>query len=114
MTGGAALSFLMAISLALTPRMTIQRFGVGSPEDPFYLWLSAVLFGCLGIVYLIASSDVRRYSPMIPVAIGAHLALAVTCFAAAQGPGTENLVRLAGAELLIGLSVLLFWWPIRS
>ncbi|MGB5159923.1 MAG: hypothetical protein WBP10_13150 [Thermoanaerobaculia bacterium] len=92
----------------------IRLLGVGSPEDPFYLWLSAALLACLGILYLLASGDVRRFSPIIAVAIAAQLTLALTFFAAAQGPGTENLIRLAGAEFLIGLGLLAFWWPVRS
>ena len=114
MFGAAVLSLLSSISLGLRPGPTIRLLGVGSPEDPFYLWLSAVLFACMGIAYLLASSDVRRFSPMIALAIGAHLGLALAFFAAAQSPGNVNLVRLSGAELLIGLSLLLFWWPIRS
>ena len=49
-----------------------------------------------------------------PPPIGGQLTLALTFFAAAQGPGTENLIRLAGAEFLIGLGLLAFWWPVRS
>jgi len=112
--GGAALSLLFSVSLVLGPRATSRLLGVGSPEDPFYLWLSAVLFASLGVLYLLAISDVRRFSPIIAVAIATHLALALAFFTVAQSPGTANLVRLSGAELLIGLSLLLFWWPIRS
>ncbi len=112
--GGATLSFLMAISLAWGPRTTVQRLGLGSPNDPFYLWLSAVLFASLGLLYLVASGDVRRYSAIIAVAIGSHLTLALVFFAAARGAGASNLIRLSGAELLIGLALIFFWWPIRS
>jgi hypothetical protein len=112
--GGAALSLILAYSLALRPQSTTRLLGIGSPENPFYLWLPAVLLAAVGIVYLLASLDVRRFSSIIAVGIGAQLTLALALFAAAQGPGTENLIRLAGAELLIGLGLLAFWWPVRS
>jgi len=112
--GGAAVSLVLACSLAFRPRSTIRLLGIGSPESPFYLWLPAVLLAAVGIVYLLASSDVRRFSSIIAVGIGVQLTLALTLYAAAQGPGTENLMRLAGAELLIGLGLLAFWWPVRS
>lgn len=112
--GAGALSLFLSVSLVLRPRALIRLLGVATPEDPFYLWLTAVLLASLGIVYLLACTDVRRFNPVIAVAIGAHLALALTLFAAAQEPGTENLIRLAGAELLIGLSLLASWWPIQS
>ena len=73
-----------------------------------------MLLAAVGIVYLLASSDVRRFSSIIAVGIGVQLTLALTLYAAAQSPGTENLIRLAGAELLIGLGLLAFWWPVRS
>jgi hypothetical protein len=76
--------------------------------------LSAVLFASLGLLYLVASGDVRRYSAIIAVAIGSHLTLALVFFAAARGAGASNLIRLSGAELLIGLALIFFWWPIRS
>ena len=112
--GGAALSLILAYSLALRPQSTIRILAIGSPENPFYLWLPAVLLAAVGVVYLLASLDVRRFSSIIPVGIGVQLALALTLFAAAQGPGTENMIRLAGAELLIGLGLITFWWAIRS
>ena len=45
-----------------------------------------MLLAAIGVVYLLASLDVRRFSSIIPVGIGVQLALALTLFAAAQGP----------------------------
>lgn len=112
--GGAALCFVFSVSLVSRPRATVRLLGLSAPDNSFYLWVPAVLFASLGIVYLVASSDVRRFSPIIAVAIGSHLALALALFAAAQQPGATHMIRLAGVELLLGLGHLVFWWPIRS
>ena len=112
--GGAASSFYLASSVALRPGATISPPGIGAPEQPLYLWLLPVLLVAMGIVYLLAAGDTRRFSPMIAVAIGVQLALALVLFAAARSPESTRLLRLAGVELLIGLALLLFWWPLRS
>ena len=112
--GGAALSFYLAFSLALRPGATISPPGIGAPEQPLYLWLPSLLLVALGTVHLLAAGDTRRFSPMIAVAIGVQLALALAFFAAARSPESTRLLRLSGAELLVGLGLLLFWWPIRS
>ena len=112
--GGAALSFYLASSLALRPGATISPPWIGAPERPLYLWLPALLLVAMGFVYLLAATDTRRFSPMIAVAVGVQLALALAFFAAAQSSESARLLRLSGAELLVGLGLLLFWWPLRS
>ena len=112
--GGAALSLYLAFSLGLRPETTIRRLGIGAPENPLYLWLPAVTLVALGIVYLLACSDTRRFNPLIAVAIAVQIALALAFFAAARSPGSTHLLRISGAELLVGLGLFLFWWPIRS
>ena len=67
--------------------------------------LPAVLLVAVGIVYLLACADTRRFNPLIAVAIAVQLALALAFFAAARNPDSALLLRLSGAELLVGLGL---------
>ncbi|MBV8201208.1 MAG: hypothetical protein JOZ15_11350 [Acidobacteria bacterium] len=85
------------------------------PEGAFYLWIMAVLLLMLATLYLLAAGDPGRYAGVVAVAALGRILGGLAFLAAARGhPGLAGLYPLAAADLGLGLTHAVCWWPIRS
>ncbi len=74
----------------------------------------ATLAALLGCYYLLAASDVRRYSGIVALATsGRFLIGLVLLIAAASDSDLAGLYLLAGIEILFGTLHIASWWSIR-
>ncbi len=114
LAAGALYDLIFAALMLFAPTAVARVFDLPLPGSPFYLWLIAIFLTMLAILYLQAALDPRRYSAIIAVAIGGRLSGAVAFAVAAwQEPSLQGLYPLAGADAVLGLVVLFFWWPVR-
>jgi hypothetical protein len=112
---GGFFNLLLGALLGLTPDVAVAILRVATPDPGFYLQMLATLAALLGCYYLLAASDVRRYSGIVVLAIsGRFLAGLVLLFAAAGGPDLAGLRFLAAADFLFGTVHAVCWWSIRS
>ncbi len=111
---GGTFNIALGILLGLAPHSALGILDLARPVPGFYLEVVAVLAALLGCYYLLASSDVRRYSGIVALAIAGRLFVAlVLAFAANRGAESAGLWVLAGVEALFGGAHAASWWSIR-
>lgn len=112
---GGLFNLVLGALLGLTPDTAVALLQLSRPSPGFYLQLLATLAALLGCYYLLAASDVRRYSGIVALAICGRLLVGlVLLFAAASDPSLAGLNFLAGTEILFGAIHAASWWSIRS
>ncbi len=111
---GGFFNLVLGALLGLTPDTAVAILHIPRSNPGFYLQLLATLAALLGCYYLLAASDVRRYSGIVVLAISGRLLVGlVLLFAAASDPGLAGLNPLACAEILFGAVHAASWWSIR-
>lgn len=111
---GGAFNLVLGALLLLAPVTALGILNLPRPAPAFYLQLVAALAALLGCYYLLAASDVRRYSGVIALAIAGRLAVAlVLALAAASHAAARGLWILAGVELAFAATHAGSWWSIR-
>ena len=112
---GGIFDLSLAFVLAIAPSFAEETFSVPPPGESFYIRILAVLLATLAALYLLAASDVRRYSGIVLIAIvGRLLAACVLALAAVGRPDLAGLWPLAVTDAVLGISHSLTWWSIRS
>jgi hypothetical protein len=117
LVAGALYDFGFAVLIAAAPEVPARLFHLPLPplpEGSFYLWILAVLLIMLGMLYLVAARDPRRYSGIIAVAIGGRTLGGLVLLAAALHAGLPGLYPMAVGDLAFGIAHAAFWWPVRS
>ncbi|MCP4202926.1 MAG: hypothetical protein GY769_13470 [bacterium] len=100
--------------LGLAPDTAVGVLHISRPDPQFYLQVLATLAALLGCYYLLAASDVRRYSGIVALATsGRFLIGLVLLIAAASDSDLAGLYLLAGVEILFGTLHIASWWSIR-
>lgn len=112
---GGGLNLILGALLGLTPDTAVALLHLRRSDPGFYLQMLALLAALLGCYYLLAASDVRRYSGVVALAIaGRFLAGLVLLIAASNDPDLAGLNFLGAAEILLGTVHAASWWSIRS
>ena len=112
---GALYDFAFALLMVAAPGAVARTFALPLPGERFYLHLFAVLLSMLGLLYLAAARDPRRYSAVIAVAILGRLAgAAALALGAAGRPDLAGLRWLALADFTLGASHAAAWLPLRE
>ena len=102
---GALYDLAFAAFMLLAPQVPARLLSLPLPGERFYLAILAVLLAMLGVLYLVAAEDPRRYSAVVVVAALGRCAGAVAFAAAAFGrPDLAGLWPLAAADLGLGLA----------
>jgi hypothetical protein len=110
---GALYDLLFAALMLLAPQLPARLFALPLPAEPFYLWLLATLLGILAAVYLLAASDLRRYSGLVPIAaLGRGLGAFAFGVAAWRWPHLSGLWGAAATDLAFAVWHGAAWWPI--
>ena len=101
---GALYDLGFAALMVLAPQVPSRLLSLPMPGERFYLWLLAVLLAMLGVLYLVAAEDPRRYSAVVLVAaLGRCAGAAAMALAALGRPDLAGLWPLAAADLAFGL-----------
>ncbi len=112
---GGGFNLLLGVLLGLAPNAALGILRLPGPVPAFYLQVLATLAALLGCYYLLAASDVRRYSGVIALAIAGRFAVALTLALAAAGHApARGLWVLAAVELAFAATHAGSWWSIRS
>jgi hypothetical protein len=114
LVAGALYDLGFAALMVLNPQLPARLFDLPLPQEAFYLWILATLLAMLGLLYLAAALEPRRYSAVIVVAIlGRFLGAAAFALAARGRPELAGLWPLAGVDLVFSLAHGAFWLPLR-
>ncbi|MFQ5525617.1 MAG: hypothetical protein ACE5GX_05090 [Thermoanaerobaculia bacterium] len=111
---GGTFNLALGVLLGLAPDRALGLLQLPRPTEGFYLQLLATLAALLGCYYILASSDVRRYSGVIALAIGGRFIVGLAmALVAARHPELRGFGVLAGVELAFGMAHAASWWSIR-
>lgn len=112
---GGFFNLVLGTLFGLAPATATTILQVPRPNPEFYLQVLSTLAALLGCYYLLAASDVRRYSGVVALAITGRLLVGlVLLFAAASRPDLAGLTSLAAIELLLAAIHGSSWWFTRS
>lgn len=112
---GGCFNLILGALLGLTPDIAVALLHVRRSDPGFYLQMLALLAALLGCYYLLAASDVRRYSGVVALAIAGRFLAGLTLLSiAASNPDLAGLAFLGGADILFGAIHAGAWWSIRS
>lgn len=110
---GAIYDLLLAGTMAFAPALLAGILKVPTPDEPFYLWLIAVILVMLAAFYALGAYDPHSYRGNILVAIfGRILAGGVLIFAGWTGE-LPGLYLAAAGDLVFGVAHAVFYWPVR-
>jgi hypothetical protein len=107
---GALYDLAFAATMVLLPQLPARVLSLPLPGERFYLYALAVLLSMLGILYLVAAEDPRRYSAVVVVAALGRCAGALAFALCALGrPDLAGLWPLAAIDLAFGLVHGVLW-----
>jgi hypothetical protein len=110
LVAGALYDLSFALLMLAAPEVASRAFGLPLPGAPFYMTFMATVLAMLGLLYLLAARDPRRYSGVIAVAVvGRLLGAAGFAFHAATAPELAGLWPLAAGDAAFGLGHGAFW-----
>lgn len=111
------LNLIAALLVVVSPAVFAELAGApleAFRAEAFLLWLLAALLVPLGILYIVAARDPRRYSGIIVVAIGGRLLGALALGAGAvHRPELDGLWVFAAVDLALALLIAGSWIPLR-
>lgn len=111
---GGAFNLGLGAALGLAPDATMGILELSRPTPGLYLQMLALLAGLLGCYYLLAASDIRRYSGVVALAIvGRSLAATVLALGVSTDPSLGGLKLLAIVDASFALVHAVSWWSIR-
>ena len=111
---GGVYDLVFAAGLLLGPELVARSLRAPLPGEPFYLWILAVLVAMVGLLYLFAAQDPRRYSGVVVVGIAGRCAGAAALAAGAlTNQALDGLWPAAAVELAFGLVTGWLWSRFR-
>lgn len=118
LVAGALYDLAFAVLMVAAPELPARLLHLPLPPLPraaFYLWVLAILLAMLAALYLLAASDLRRYSGIVAVAAAGRVLGGIAfLLAARRGPDLGGLLPLAAADLAFGLAHAALWWQVRT
>jgi hypothetical protein len=116
LVAGAVYDLVYALLMVVAPAWAAGILRLPLPGERFYLWLLAILLSMLAALYLLAAREPRRYSGIIPVAVGGRLcgALAFALAGITEPRLAPGIYVLAVCDLLLGLAPALLWLVVRK
>lgn len=115
LASGGAFNIALGVLLLIAPDFTLRLLELPRPVPEFYLQLLGILAALLGCYYILATSDVRRYSGVIALAIvGRFVAALALLLASAGQEELGGLKALAAIDAAFGSAHAAGWWSIRS
>lgn len=111
---GALLDLGIAALLVLAPGLVARFVRVPFPEEPFHLWLLAILLVAFGACSLLAAWAPVAYEGNVAVVIVVRLTVAGALALAARGRSDfDPLLLLAGVDFTLAVVHVACWLPIR-
>lgn len=111
---GGLFNLILGALLGLMPAWATALLNIPRPVPGFYLQVLALLVALLGCYYLLAASNLRRYSGNVAIAIMGRLTAGlVLLLAAASDPSLASLKLLAAVDIGFGTVHAISWWSAR-